>query len=321
MLKRLALFALAAAAPVAASATQIVIDYTYASDFFDPATADGSAARATVEAVAELYSGLLGDSLSAIQTPEPFIGERVSVTWAWNADFNNPSGPGQIRLDNPTIAADEYRLYVGAQPLPGDSAGRGGSGGLGMTTTSTSSLFSLEELEAFEAIDVAFFQAVTTRGQAVGEVSGWGGSLSFDSDRAWSLDHTAPPLPGTADLYSVALHEIGHTLGFGSSAVWQSFISPAYFLGEAAAAANGGEAPELDATGSHWANGTISRILGGSASQEAAYAPSLDLGERKELTELDVAGLEDLGWTIVPEPAGLAAAIAAASVLFARRRR
>ncbi|QDT69954.1 Matrixin [Planctomycetes bacterium MalM25] len=321
MLKRSLLAALTLMAPAAASATQIVIDYTYASDFFSQATDNGRAARATVEAVADRYSDLLGDTLSPIRTPEPFVGERASVTWAWHADFINPSGPGEIRLDDLTIAADEYRLYVGAQPLPGDSAGRGGSGGWGATTTPSSLLFSLEEFEAFEMIDLAFFDAVTTRGQAVGEYSGWGGSLSFDSDRAWSLDHTAPPLAGTADLYSVALHEIGHTLGFGSSAVWQTFVSPAYFLGEASKAANGGEAPPLDAIGLHWAEGTTSRVWGGSASQEAAYAPSLDLGERKQLTELDVAGLEDLGWAIVPEPAGLGVVLTAASVLFARRRR
>ena len=30
--------------------------------------------------------------------------------------------------------------------------------------------------------------------------------------------------------------------------------------------------------------------------------PSLANGERREFTELDVAGLADVGWEIVPEP-------------------
>jgi len=59
----------------------------------------------------------------------------------------------------------------------------------------------------------------------------------------------------------------------------------------------GGEVPL--AGDAHW-NFNIEGLCGGEL-QEVAMDPSLTVGDRKRLTDLDVAGLVDIGWEL-PEP-------------------
>ncbi len=108
------------------------------------------------------------------------------------------------------------------------------------------------------------------------------------------------------DLYSVLLHEIGHVLGIGTADSWNNLVSGGLFTGAASVASYGGSVP-LNPTGDHWAEGTKSTVYGTATSQEAAMDPTLTVGTRKLFTNLDVAGLQDVGWQIVavPEPSSL----------------
>jgi hypothetical protein len=63
----------------------------------------------------------------------------------------------------------------------------------------------------------------------------------------------------------------------------------------------GGLVP-LSADKSHWDEDTMSVVYGTATSQEAAMDPDLTVGTRKKLTDLDVAALTDLGWTVVAPP-------------------
>lgn len=288
------------------SAINIQLDYTYDTNNFFAA---GSQARATLEAVASFYSGILDDTFSAITTPAPFTSSLPpnqnpgTSTWEWSMIIDNPSASGQITITNPTLGADQYRLFVGAKSLPGSTLGQGGPGGGGWSSDNDGGFFTFEEIDELDAITAEFSSAVETRGEVGGFVA-WGGALTMDLDAAanWHFNHTTAPPAGKNDLFSVAFHEIGHVLGLGASDEWNARLSGGLFTGPAATAANGGTMPSAN-TG-HWAEGTMSTIYGTATPQESVMDPTITNGTRKRPTKLDIAALTDIGWTVAA-PAGL----------------
>jgi hypothetical protein len=212
------------------------------------------------------------------------------------------------------IAADEYRIYVGAKGLFGTTLGQGGPGGRGWSSTPSPSdgQFTQNEINQINAITNEFGSTVETRGEESG-FSGWGGVVSFDNDGStiWHFNHTTAPMAGASDLFSVAIHEIGHALGFGASDDWNALTdgsgNSAFFSGTAAFTEYGGIVPlafkTIDgvpvADKAHWREDTMSTVFGSSTTQEAAMDPSIATGTRKRLTALDAAGLTDIGWTVV----------------------
>ena len=63
-------------------------------------------------------------------------------------------------------------------------------------------------------------------------------SESFSTNTSWH-DTLDPPVAGRNDMYSVALHELGHVLGFGTSTAFANLVGSGVFLGSASAAAFG----------------------------------------------------------------------------------
>lgn len=181
----------------------------------------------------------------------------------------------------------------------------------------------------------AFLNTVRARGQSGALLANdptdfgpWGGSITFDTDAAWYFDPdplTLEVFPGQNDFYSVAVHELAHLLGIGTAPSWDTFVSGSVFTGTASRAENGGFNVPLSGDTGHWADGTTDRVATPMtlALQETAMDPSLLQGTRKYFTELDYAGLDDLGWQVaVPEP-GVAGLLAAGGVMLLgwRRRR
>lgn len=76
---------------------------------------------------------------------------------------------------------------------------------------------------------------------------------------------------------------------------------------------------DLDPPG-HWIEGLDSIIYGTTTPQETAMDPSVTLGTRKLFTELDVASLSDIGWSIIPEPSAAALLLLGAGWGLRRRR-
>jgi len=257
----------------------IQFDYTYdTSGFFN---AQGR--RDVLEEVASIYEGRITDDLTAI-TP--------GGSNSWTAIFNNPTTGTQVNIENKTIAADTVIVYVGARNLS-SGLGLGGPGGFSSFATP------------------AFNTNLETRGES-GVKPGatddtdfalWGGSIAFDSLETWnfSLD---PPSTGQNDFYSVALHELAHVLGLGTSDSFRHLINGSNrFTGTQSVASFGGTIlMHSDSAGNpdsgHWASGTTSTLPGTSTSQEAAMDPQVTTGTRKYLTELDWAALDDLGWDV-----------------------
>ncbi len=298
--------AVLAAAP--AGAVTLSIDYSYdTSNFFGSGNPQGAAAglqaRDTLEAAADYFSAILDDTFSAIQTPPTYYSQASNgvVVWEWSMHLLNPASGASVTRDNETVAADEYRIYAGARSLSGITKGVGGAGGYGWSSTPTNT-FSSAEINEVTQITNDFSNAVENREETSG-FANWGGSLAFDSDSSttWHFDRSTPPTSGTADFYSVAIHELAHTLGFGGSDEWNARVSSSWFVGAAATAEYGSSVP-LSADKAHWASGTMSTVYGSTTSQEAAMDPEITAGTRKLFTALDATALTDLGWTVIAPP-------------------
>ncbi|MEO2026428.1 MAG: GEVED domain-containing protein [Fuerstiella sp.] len=246
--------------------------------------------RDVLEEVATIFESRITDDLTAI-TPGGLN--------TWIAEFSSPSTGTPVALNNLTIPEDTIIVYAGARDLPSGLA-LGGSGGFQSSGSP------------------AFNTALQTRGESGVDVAGntdtdfslWGGAISFDSQVAWNFSLN-PPNAGQNDFFSVALHEIGHVLGLGTANSFRNQINGSnQFTGQEAVTSFGAPVPmNSDAFGNpdhgHWASDTMSTLPGTTTSQEAALDPQITTGLRKVFTNLDWAGLNDLGWDVTAVSAPL----------------
>lgn len=276
-------------------ALDIQLDYTYDTGGFFVGHPDR---QSLLEAAAAVFESRLADTLAAI-TPD--------TNNTWTADFDHPGTGEPISVSNLTLGEGVVKIYAGAMQLGTSTLGMGGPGGYHLS-----------------GITQEWFDTVAARGQ-VGALAAtatdfgpWGGFITFDIDADWYFGTGS--LSGKNDFLSVATHELGHLFGIGTSESWIGLISASEFTGPNATAANGGVQVSLSGTG-HWANGTMSTIYGTSTPQEAAMDPSITVGTQKYFTTLDFAGMQDIGWTVVPEPSALGLWAGATALLGLRRHR
>ena len=282
---------------------QVTIQFDYSFDVNNFFSGPNIARRTYLDAAATALQSRLADNLSGIA---PSGGN------SWTAVFANPATGAQENVSNPTIAPNILLIYAGGRDLGASTLGVGGFGGFSASGTQ------------------AWLDNVSQRGQSgapLTEFGPWGGAVTFDIDAAWYFDadpSTGEAFPGQNDFYSVALHEIGHLLGIGTAASWTNLVNGAnQFTGSESVSLNGGPVP-LESNRGHWLNGTTSTLPGTETPQEVAMDPSLTVGTRKYFTELDIAALIDIGWTVMPIPEPRLAALfglGALGILIGRRRR
>ena len=258
-------------------AFDIQLDYTYdSSDFF----AEQSRRDVLEAATAALESRILDDLTAVVPTAAD----------TWTVDFNDPSTGAPVSISNLSVPEDTVIVYVGARQL-GIGAGNGGTAGFRSfgTPAFNENLHSRGEpgVDSMGSTDTDFAPLV--------------GTLSVDSGTAWnfSLD---PPEQTQNDLLSVAIHELAHVLGFGTSDSFSNMRnSSGQLVGSAVVDVHGGPV-SLNAGLQHFASGTTSVAPGTTTSHEALMDPEITTGTRKVITELDWAALEDIGWEIAPAP-------------------
>jgi hypothetical protein len=220
--------------------------------------------RTTLEGAAHAWGRALSDSFPDVP----------AGTYVFILDPDDPYGTGtSFTLE---YGIDDLVIFVGSAPLGGGQLALSGpSAGLAGVT------------------DPALQAALDQRYSAT-PFRPWTGWMSFDTESSFYFDPTPDtphaPAADKVDFYSVALHEIGHVLGFGTAAAFKALAATGSFTGANARASHGGAAVPL-ASDRHHVPDTL--LSGG---HRLLMNVSFPVGDRYAVTPLDQAFFEDLGY-------------------------
>lgn len=267
---------------------------------------DNSGAQAILEEAADVFEGILGNSTNTDGSSNVLDAITPGGSDTWDAKFTNPETGASEAITDLSIASGTIVIYAGGRDLGGSTLANGERGGF----TSSGSQ--------------SFVDTVEARGQAGAITSGpnvaspvddfgpWGGAVAFDSTgTTWDFVAGSATYSGSDfDFYTVALHELAHVLGFGTTPVWDTYTdntgSTTTFDGPQAIAANGNSPVALAGDGLHLSSGLLD--------------PTLTAGTRETLSAIDIAVMQDL-WAI-PEPTSITVLLPLLfSAFFFRNRR
>ncbi len=218
----------------ALSRLDIIFNYDYdTSGFFsDPAR------QALLNEAAEVFESRLPSSDFAAITP--------GNGHAWVLSTFNPSSISSpyLRISNEILSEGTIIIYVGA------SAGNTGTLAQGSPAT-------------FADSGSATWQAAFDSRNTSSTYHTVGGSIRFNSSVNFYFDSDPTTMESFSgeDFYSIAIHEIGHVLGFLDSPTAfhdkvRKISGASYFTGTHAEALYGGPVP-LSSERSHWKDGTL----------------------------------------------------------------
>ena len=260
------------------------IRFVYRGSFFNDA-----ARRTALETAAASIIERFNDDLAAI-TPNSLL--------TWDATLDDPTTGSQLVVPNLSVAANELVIYVGGRDLPGSRVGEAGPGGFAFAGGGSYTQEQINQINEF--LDV-----IRYRGEPGANLTNptdfgpWGGSIAFDTQTNWHFGLTTDGLDDDeVDFMSIAGHELMHVLGFGviyggsTNSSYETYSNGTQFTGPAARANYGGAVPLANAN--HLSGDITSR------GQVPLISPEVPKGERKILTPLDLATLDDLGWDVRP---------------------
>ncbi|WP_145419856.1 PKD domain-containing protein [Planctomycetes bacterium K23_9] len=267
------------------------IKFEYMGTFFnDPAR------KTLLENAAASVVERFSDDLDAI-TPNSYL--------KWKARTFNPLTGAELLVDDLAVAANQLVIYVGARQLGGNRIGEAGPGAA--VTNFPAPANATQQNEQAE-----FIETIVARGEEGAElktasganrtqatdIGTWGGFISFDIDTNWHFGASTDGLDDDeVDFSTTVVHEMMHVMGFGNAqqypgitSSYQTATSGNSFIGVQAKAENGGVNVPLNGF-DHFADSVISN------NQQSVVSERVDSGTRKVLTPLDIAALDDIGWT------------------------
>lgn len=283
-MKAAALLAVVLAQPL--SAITIKIDYTYdTNNFFNT-----QAKKNAIEAVAKFYGDLIQDTLLPINQAD-FPG------CTWTAKPLHPETGALFDIPNLVVPLNTIIIYVGARDLGGSTLGLAGPGGWGGSSVNSN-----------------WFPRIRGRGNPGAAIATaslktdfapWGGSIAFDNTTTWNFS-TTQNLSGS-EFVSVALHEMGHVLGVGTSDSWTNKISSLNFNGAACIRAHG-STPPIQIGNGHFDGDPLNSEAFGSFNVphgtigDVLMLPFIydDGSTMNVASDLDLAALVDIGWEVLP---------------------
>lgn len=243
----------------------------------------------------------------------------------WYLRYTNPlDGSTNITINTFNFLQSEFTIFVGNRTLGGSTLGVGGPSGAGFTLSGSG--YENEWIGAIENLEMDSNTGMVRGGPVLGTILGsskfgnttadygmnYGyavGTLAFDDTKAWNFDYNETSFVGLNDLYSVAIHEMLHTIGFGIGKTWNEQANGTDWNGSSVFNVLGTGTNVLYSDGHHIAEGlTGTPLIDGiwqiGTQQEAAMDPNLTVGTRKYITDLDLAFLQDMGWEVraIPEP-------------------
>lgn len=345
------LFSLLATASAGLAIT-IEIDYGFDGGYFSAAAAGSpeDQAKKTIEAAAKDLSDALNAESASLNAVDSMSfdgsdsGLNVLSNFTWDLRVPDPVDPGDKQathtLSGFSLGNDIFKIFAGAAIVldSADALGEGAPASAAYTFDLSDDIDDATSISAIQsALDYSNGILLRGAGPVITAVDAenvnnqlalksgtvvklplklgaLAGFLTFKKGETWNYDHTQLPGAGQYDLYTVMLHEMIHTLGFGTSETWRSKVTNADkdWTGAFAIAANAGVGAGLinetnggDADGAHIKNGTMSEILGTNTAQEAVMTAAIAKGVRRKLTKLDIAFLKDLGYgpaTAAPTP-------------------
>ncbi len=257
--------------------------------------------RELLQLAADSIVRRFSDELDAIN---PNAGAKME----WIANFTNPSTGNSTINSNGTardavaknlkVNANELVIFPGARDLSGFERGRGGPGGFAFPGVGSITPQELANINAFR--DTVQFRGETgAKASPPTDFGPWGGSIAFDNNGTnWYFNKDIDGIqPGQTDFITVAMHELTHVLGFGNAGInksWSTYTNGNSFTGAKANAAYVGTSnPPLNQS-FHWADSILN-----TDNQATLMRSSLNNNERQPITSLDVAALDDIGWTLV----------------------
>ncbi|MCI0333397.1 MAG: PEP-CTERM sorting domain-containing protein [Planctomycetes bacterium] len=321
-----------------ARAINIVVDYRY--DTSVPKFFSTQQKKDALQAAADRYSAIITTSLSSASLTDgtttdrrigfthPSTGVQFEVSAANSVASDAYAPPNGCAMPTAncyvaneyrgswSIAANEWILYAGGQSLSSSAVGGTGTG--------------LNSSTDFNSGSSHLNRGFRPSGSYTNRLPVWGGYVSFDSDGStnWHFGLNTPAPAGTVDFYSIALHEIGHALGLNTNWLdWKNDDAGHYIGPNAVNAYNDDNNTSLSALNEvggppppdynpHWQDGAYDSFIfhnanpnyvgtvGPGVLQDLIMEPTANFTgsiKRFELTNVDVAALVDVGWSVVPQ--------------------
>jgi hypothetical protein len=228
------------------------------------------------------------DRITTIRAAAADVGSRFTDTLAaitypttpgdfWEAKFDRPGGVGQPEeIQNLLVPANTIVVFVGSRGLSGtqtvESSDRAVSGG-----------FDFSNLVLGRGQPSSYSAGAT-------DFSPWGGSITFDSLTNWHFGLDQSIGSNEIDLFMATEKALFHILGFGASEAWNRLAANEQFNGPHAVGAYGSPVP-LTSGQYEWVEDTLSQ------GQRTLMDANLEDGERILPTALDLAAMQDIGWT------------------------